>query len=320
MNRYATHRYLDISCIDFDDFSYCLSPGREVAPDNLLTESIARHGIIHPPIVKETLSGSHAVVSGRRRLLAFRSLIPRENSCCCMIFSADAPEAVIFSVLLEEILSRRQLTPIEKALFLQKTSAFLDENAITENFLARLGLPRDAGQILLGKILLDLEEILVQAVHRGDLPESTARELIPLAASDRLAVYEIISTLHLGINYQRKLLTVCRELADREERTIASLLKDTDIQKIISHRDANPPQKAKNLMGHLMRRYKPRISQAEAEFNRMAASLQLPKNISLGHAPSFEDDSLTLTITIPDNKSLPELIRIIKDATGTAEN
>ena len=320
MNRYATHKYLDIKRIDFDDFSYSLSPEKIVHPDNLLKESIARHGIIHPPIVKEKKSGSYVIVSGRRRLLAFRFLFPQKTSCGCMIFSADVPEADVFFILLEEITSRRQLTPIEKALFLQKTSALLDEKTITENFLERMGLPRDPAQIRLGKILLNLEDILVLAVHLGDLSESTARDLIPLAADDRLAVYEIISALHLGINYQRKLLSVCRELADREERTIASLLLDRDIQEIICHRDANPPQKAKNLMSYLMRRYKPRSSEAEVEFNRMAASLQLPKNLSVKHTPSFEDDSVTLAITLPDKTSLPDLIRIIKDATRNAGN
>jgi ParB family chromosome partitioning protein len=320
MHQHIISKRLDISRINFDDFSYSISPDREFYPDKLLRESIARNGIIHPPIVKETISGSYVIVSGRKRLGAFRAVFPEEKMCLCMILSGGISDADVFSVLLEEIITRRQLSPIEKALFLKKISSLVDEKQIVQEFLTRMGLPRDPVQIKHGKMLLDLEDILIHALHRGDLPETMAREIMPLSADDRLAVYGVISALHLGINYQKKLLTICRDLAGREGRSIASLLNDKEVREILNHRDANPPQKTKNLMNHLVRRYTPKSSQAEEEFNRFVASLHLPPNISVKHTPSFEDDSLTLAITLSDKKTLQELLNIIKDATRNPDN
>jgi len=315
MNHHIVLKSLDISLIDFDDFSYAVSPDREITPERPLIESIAAHGIIHPPAVKNTISGTHLIVSGRRRLQAFHSLFPEKRSCDCLVFSESVSELDIFSFLLEEIIIRRQLTPIERAVFLQKTSTFIDEKQITEIFLPRMGLPRDPAQIKKNQKLLDLDDPLILALHRGDLHEAVGQDLLPLSSNDRLAVYDVISSLQLGVNYQKKLITIVRELAAREKKTIGSLLGAVEVLDILNHRDANPPQKAKNLMNLLMRQYKPRSSKAEDEFNRLVTSLQLPKNISITHTPSFEDDSLTLAITFSDKKALLDILSKIKDAT-----
>jgi len=315
MNHHFVLKSLDISLIDFNDYSYSVSPDREINPEGSLSESIADHGIIHPPAVKNTISGAYVIISGRRRLQAFHSLFPEKRSCDCLVFSESVSEFNVFSFILEEIIIRRPLTPIERAVFLQKTSSFMDEKRITETFLPRMGLPRDPAQIKKNLKLLDLDDPLIQALHRGDLHEAVVQDLLTLSSNDRLAVYDVISTLQLGVNYQRKLITIVRELAAREKETIGSLLGGREVLEILNHRDANPPQKTKNLMNLLMRQYKPRSSKAEDEFNRLAASLQLPKNISITHTPSFEDDSLTLSITVSDKKTLLDILSKIKDAT-----
>jgi ParB family chromosome partitioning protein len=315
MNRRSVLKSLDVSLIDFNDFSYALSPGRWISPENSLTESIAENGIIHPPAVKKTTGGSYVIVSGRKRLQVFRSLFPEEQSCFCIIFSETTPEIDIYSYLLEEIIIRRQLTPVEKGIFLQKISSVIDEKRITEKFLSRLGLPRDPIQIKRGQKLLDLDAPLVKALHQGNLHESVAQEMLALSSDDRLAIYEVISTLKLGVNYQKKLMRICQELAGREQKSIGSLLKEDDVQETLNHREANPPQKAKNLMSQLMRKYKPRSSRAEDEFNHFVSSLRLPKNISVTHTQSFEDDLLTLAVTASDKKFLLKILGKIKDAT-----
>ena len=314
MNQHPVLKSLDISLIDFDDFSYAVSPAREINPERSLTESIAGHGIINPPAVKDTGSGTYVIVSGRKRLHAFHSLFPEKRFCDCLVFSESVPEFDLFLFLLEEIIIRRQLTPIERAIFLQKISSFMDEKQITEIFLPRMGLPRDPAQIRKNQKLLDLDDPLILALHRGSLHEAAVQDLLSLSSSDRLAVYDVISTLQLGVNYQKKLITIVRELAVREKKSIRSLLGGHDILEILNHRDANPPQKTKNLMNLLMRKYKPRSSEAEAEFSRLVASLQLPPNMSLTHTPSFEDDSLTLAITFSDKKFLLDILNKIKNA------
>jgi ParB family chromosome partitioning protein len=315
MNCRSVLKSLNISLIDFNDFSYALSPDREINPEKSLVESIAENGIIHPPAVKKTTAGTYVIVSGRKRLHAFRSIFPEEQSCFCIIFSETAPEIDVCSYLLEEIIIRRQLTPVEKGIFLRKVSSLIDEKSITDKFLSRLGMPRDPMQITHGQMLLDLDAPLVRALHRGNLHESVAQDLLALSSDDRLAIYGVISALKLGVNYQKKLIMICRELAGREQKPIGSLLAEDDVREILNHREANSPQKAKNLMNLLRRKYKPRSSQAEEEFNHFVSSLQLPENISVTHTPSFEDDLLTLAITVSDKKLLLKILSKIEDAT-----
>lgn len=315
MSRQLHPGNLDISLIDFEDFSYSISPDGKTVPEKSLLNSIAAYGIIHPPVVRKKGPGSYAIVSGRTRLHAWSSIFPERQACVCMLFPEEAPDIDVFSYLLEEILVRRKLTLIEKALFLQKVSPLTEKKLIAEKFLSRLGFSAvDPSQISRTLKLLELEPPLIQALHQGELHEAVARDILSLSSSDRLAVYRVISALKIGMNYQKRLLMICRELAGRQQRTIVSLLDDAAVQEILNHRESNPPQKTKNLMNLLMRKYRPRSSSAEDAFKRYVASLKLPQNVSITHTPSFEDDFLALSITLTDKKSLENILPLLKNA------
>ena len=320
MNQQICPKSLDTSLIDFADFSYSISPDREIVLDKSFTKSITRYGILHPPLVKEREPDSYVIVTGRKRLFAFRTLFPEEKMCICRITPAQMPEINIFSILLEEVLTNRQLTPIEKAIFLQKISPLIDEKFIAKEFLPRIGLPPDPFYFRQSVTLLKLEEPLIRAIHQGNINEIVAQDIVSLAAKDRLAVYHIMSYLQFSVSNQKKLLNICRELASREDTTIAAILKDTGVQEILNHKDANPPQKTKNLMSWLSRKYMPRNSQAEDEFKRFAASMRLPQNVSVDHTPYFEDDSVTLSITFSNREAVQNAWKTIKDTIRDQDN
>jgi hypothetical protein len=313
MNQQICPKSLETSLIDFKDFSFSISPDREINLDESVAKSIARHGILHLPIVKKIHTRSYVIVSGRKRLFAFRNFFPKEKSCCCMIIPDQMPELDIFSVLLEETLTNRQLTPIEKAIFLQKISPLADEKYIAKEFLPRLDLPSNPFYMKQSIILLNLEEPLIHAIHQGYINEKVARDIVSLSAKDRLAVFHIISSLRPSASNQKKLIDICRELASRENNTIAAILEDADAQNILNHQEANPPQKTKNLMNWLSRKYMPRNSCAADEFKRFAASMHLPENASVTHTPFFEDDSITLSINFSNRKSIQNAWKKIKD-------
>lgn len=304
MNQHICPKSLDTSLIDFEDFSYSISPDREIILNESFTKSIVKHGILHPPIVTEIQPKSYVIVAGRKRLSTFRALFPKEKLCTCMIIQAQMPKIDIFSILLEEILTSRQLTPIEKAIFLQKISPLIDEKHIAKEFLPRIGLPPDTFSLKQSIALLNLEEPLIRAIHQGNINEKVALDILPLSAKDRQAVLQIISSLQFSVSNQKKLLNICRELASRENRTIAAVLEDKGVQDILNHQEANPPQKTKNLMNRLSRKYMPRSSHAADEFRRFAASMHLPQNVSVDHTPFFEDDSVTLSITFSNRESV----------------
>ena len=93
-----------------------------------------------------------------------------------------------------------------------------------------------------------------------------------------------------------------------------------DVMDILNHQEANPPQKTKNLMNRLSRKYMPRSSHAADEFKRFAASMHLPQNVSVDHTPFFEDDSVTLSITFSNRESVQNAWEKIKRAVRNQGN
>jgi beta-mannanase len=73
-------------------------------------------------------------------------------------------------------------------------------------------------------------------------------------------------------------------------------------------------------MNWLSRKYMPRSSQAEDEFKRFIASMQLPRNVSVDHTPFFEDDSVTLSISFSNTKSVQNAWKKIKNAIRNKNN
>ena len=313
MNPNLKFRNLDLAQIDFDDFSYSISPEREIVLDNKLNASISRHGILHPPVVREINSDTYNIVAGRKRLLSFRSR-QTENTCTCLIISRQLPEVDVFSILLEEIQLSREVTIIEKAIFLQKMRAITDEKQIIGEFLPRLGLEPDSFSLKKNLKLLDLEDQILLAIHQGQITGSVAHDFILLSPQDRMTLLKIIKSLRLSVSFQKKLLHMCRELASRDNTSITSLLDNDEMHGILHHQDANPPQKTKNLMLWLSRKLMPRSSQAAEEFKRFITAMQLPQNVSIEHTPFFEDDSIILSISYPNRKSLQNAWKKIRDA------
>jgi len=319
MTPILTIKNIRISQVDFNDLSYLISPQPQIAVDQNLTESISKYGILHPPIVKENSPAFYSIVAGRKRLLALKSL-QAEAACSCLIISRQLPEIDVFHILLEETRLTRHLTTAEKAVFLQKIAPITDEKKIVDEFLPRLGLPPDPFLMKQVLMLLDLEDPVLQDIHQGYIHERVALEFVPLSPPDRRALFALITSLHLSVSNQKKLLTICRELASRENTSIAALLDHDAVHEIVTHQDANPPQKTKKLMTWLTRRHMPRSRQAEDEFNHFTTTLRLPSNVSVGHTPFFENDAVTLAITFNDRKSLQHAWEKIRQTTNDNEN
>ena len=309
----------DIRQIDFDDYTYSLSPLTKNRPDQSIRASINRVGILHPPVIKEKAADLYIIVAGRQRLMAARQMFTH-NSYDCFLLPQDMSKRDTFAILLEEILSTRPLASLEQAVFLQKIGSFLDEAQIISDILPRLGLSRHAHHIHQALRLLELEEPLLTGIELGILDERVARDMTELSCRDRLAVYEIIELLNLSTSNQKKFLILCRDIGARTSQKIADLLGDVEFKHIINHREANPPQKTANIMSWLKNKKSPRYSEAEKKFNRLISSLELPKNIRIAHTPFFENDLTTLSIHFKNLQQFMDKWQKIKKVLDNEKN
>ncbi|MCX5876027.1 MAG: ParB N-terminal domain-containing protein [Deltaproteobacteria bacterium] len=302
--------------INFQDFSNSLTPEEAREPSAALVESVARAGILHPPILRELGRASLEIVTGRRRLLAAQQTL-HSISAICLVLPAETLPTETLAINLEDTLLRGDITVIEQAIFFQKILGHLDENEAARRFLPALGLEPHRHHLHNLLQLLGLEEHLLGAVHEGRLHDGVARELLGLNFTDRLSLYEVMEILSLSVSNQKKITACCRELAARHNTSVMALLCQPEVREILDPQETNIPQKTAKLMQWLTNQRFPSLAAAEQEFRTFAATLKLPSTVTLSHSPSFEQDQVHLSIPFANREELRQIWPLIANALKT---
>ncbi len=257
--------------------------------------SIQRAGILHPPIIKEKTPSSFQIITGKQRLLAAAAL--GHATCSCYKVHSDISDIEALDISLEDTILSHQPSPIEQAHYLQKALGHLPVDEVAIHYSAITGTAINPFHIKQKTALLTLEEPLQIAVHEKSLDEKVAMEMTKMSFGDRFALFDIISALQLSVSNQKKLTSSSRELAGRLKIMIRDILGGEEVLNIFANEESNLPQKASKLMGLIHKKRFPRLTDAENTFHTFVSGVHLPKNISLNHSPSFEQDTLQMDIT-----------------------
>ncbi len=153
-------------------------PRRNFDPAGLeeLVQSIRQHGLLQPIVVRG-LGGAYELVSGERRLRAFREL---GRALIPAIIRADVSDAQMLELALVENLQRRDLDPIERALGYRK---MIEQLGLTQEQVAdKVGLQRPTVANHLR--LLELPDSAQQALAKGLIQMGHARALLGCKGSD----------------------------------------------------------------------------------------------------------------------------------------
>ena len=137
---------------------------------NELADSIARHGLIQPIVVKPTLDGRYMIIAGERRWRACR--IAEINEVPVII--KDTDDKTLMEIPLIENLQREDLNPVEEALGYK---ALIDDFSLTQDEVAsRMGKSRSAVTNALR--LLKLTPAELEALRKGVISAGHARALL----------------------------------------------------------------------------------------------------------------------------------------------
>jgi len=301
-------RRIGLDQIDFDDRTYCLRPeDHDELPSDFLG-SLQRCGIIHPPIIQALDNSRFLIVAGRRRLMAARDILG-DTSCNCLIMRADSTTLDGFKMVLEEGLLGPPWSSIMKAKFLKQVVSLIGREKTSSTFLPLLGIapqPYNFEKLL---SLTELEPPLSLAIHQGQIAEKTAYDLSRLPFRDRLALFDLITTLKLSVGNQRQIVSICNELAKRAASSVHSILNTQSIIEILKSKDSNPPQQAARLMKVLQSLRSPRLNSANQDFTDLQKRLNLPKWAEISHSPAFERDQVSLHLNFADQEKLEEFCR-----------
>jgi ParB family transcriptional regulator, chromosome partitioning protein len=304
---------VNLQQINFQDFTNSLTPEESREPSAELLESVARTGILHPPILRDQGMATLQIVSGRKRLLTARRVL-HGTSTICLILPAETPPVEALAINLEDTVLRGNISLVEEAIFFQKILARLDEKEAARRFLPILSLEPHLHHLHSLIQLLGLEEHLLAALHAGRLHEGVARDLLAMNFTDRLSLFEVMELLNLSVGNQKKITATCRELAARHRTSVMSLLSRPEVREILDPRETNIPQKTARLMQWLTEQRFPRLAEAEQEFRIFAGTLKLPNGVSLSHSPSFEQDQVQLSLSFGNRDELRRLWPFIANA------
>ena len=135
-----------------------------------LAESIAKHGLLQPIIVRPLSNGRYQIIAGERRWRACR--IAELDEVPVIIKETD--ERTVMEIALIENLQREDLNPIEEALGYR---SLIDSFGLTQEQVAeRMGKSRSAVTNALR--LLNLDESELEALRIGSISAGHARALL----------------------------------------------------------------------------------------------------------------------------------------------
>jgi len=179
-------------------------PRREITPESLvdLADSIKRHGVMQPIVVRRINDGAdevqYEIIAGERRWRAARlaglTQIPA--------IIRDLPDELAIALALIENIQREDLSPMEQAYALQR---FHDEFGMSHQEIAEtVGKARATVSNLLR--LMSLNEEVKTMLDRGDLDMGHARALLALQLDDQGHVARIVVGRELSVRQTEQLI------------------------------------------------------------------------------------------------------------------
>ncbi len=163
-----------------------------------LASSIREQGLIQPIVVRKA-GENYQIVAGERRFRALQHL-GRETA---PVVVREMDDRGMLEVALVENLQRKDLNPIEKA---QAFKALIERFRLThEAVSARLGLDRSTVTNFLR--LLDLPELIRDAVSRGTISMGHARSIVALSSpAEQLVLAKRIEREGMSVRKLEKLV------------------------------------------------------------------------------------------------------------------
>jgi len=259
-----------------------------------LRSSIQEIGLIQPVLLRKKLD-AYQIVCGFRRVSAMKVLGKSEIEA--RVFEEkEMDEFQLFSLSLHENLATRGFNAVEKAVALDKLihRYQIHPTAVIKTFLPSFSLEPNEKILKTYLSLAQMEDEIKTYVLKEEVSRSNIRRLSALTSDDRLAVLSLISPLKLGENRLRELLTLLEEISRRNQSSAKEMIRQPEIQAILSQKELTPSQKAERVKKVLLILRYPKMHQMEKEFEKKRKGLNLPSNVSLHHSPFFEGRELKI--------------------------
>lgn len=177
-----------------------------------LAESISRHGLLQPLLVRPLTLGGYEIVAGERRYRACRMAGLTEIP----VIIRELGEAEVMELALIENLQREDLTPLEEA---QGYSVLINEHGFTQDEVAQsVGKSRPA--VANSLRLLKLPDSVAEFLKDGSISAGHARALLSLDDEEQmLEICELIKKKDLSVREVEKLCKQAQKVPKEKPET-----------------------------------------------------------------------------------------------------
>jgi ParB/RepB/Spo0J family partition protein len=309
-------RTIKCSQIDFDNTYFLMS--YPLVSEKII-ESVGTIGVLHPIIVS-SCEGTYQIITGFKRAYACRQLgLEMVNAYIYQVEPENALSA--FSLALHENVSHRTFNDVEKSLILTKLleQFHCDRAEVIRYYMPILGLAPNGKVLDIYLKLADFEEEIKRYIAAHELPMAMFELLANLSSDDRTAVFTLISTLKLGVNTIKELVTELDEIALRDNCSIHYVLSGKHIQEILDHEKYSKPQKAERIRRIIRERRYPELTTLESEYHKHLTQLHLPHGLRVQTDKFFEDEELSVAFRFQTPEQLREFAEELLKLSQTRE-
>jgi ParB family chromosome partitioning protein len=295
------HKIVNLSEIDFGDDTFRISTNKHV--DDLML-SIDHIGILHLPLLLKK-GTSFRIICGFRRIEACRRL--NWSKLEAMILDPDTVRLKCIKYAITDNAFQRSLNLIEKSKCIEMLSDFFgDINRLSEE-LSILGLSEHPSMIKKLKGICHLSEPFQNSILSNTISLPMVLELVGMSEDDAKALIILFNKLKLGLNTQREIATLVKEIAMREDKSILQVIEELDINKTLTNEDLDKNQKVHKIRICLKQRRFPTIAIIEKSYEKYHQKLNLDKRFKLIQPTNFESPTYTLQLSFNNMTQLKSL-------------
>jgi len=108
----------------------------------------------------------------------------------------------------------------------------------------------------------------------------------------------------VGLNKQRELLLLLKEIAGREDTSIPHLIAEKPLQEILNNAEMDRAVRRQKVRSYLRQRRFPAITEAEKDYRKWVRQLKLGNNINLIAPKDFEETTFSMTLRFNNRRVL----------------
>jgi ParB family chromosome partitioning protein len=297
----VSYRTILLADIDCDDRTFRITTRSDTED---LLGSIQQVGLIQPPVLIANSTG-HSIVCGFRRIAACLQSGWTRITAGILGKTTDRFKAAQISIA--DNAFQRALNLVETSRALKLLDDFGPDDPQRRNAAEKLGLPTSRSVTPDIKKICRLPLPVQAGILMNTIDLSMALELGGLDPKDAEGMVWLFEQLKVGLNKQRELLLLLKEIAEREDTSIPQLLAAKSLQEILKNAEMDRAVKRQKVRSYLRQSRFPAITKAESDYRKWVKQLKLGNQIVLVPPKDFEGTTFSLTLRFHNRQELSDL-------------